>query len=264
MDKIEYALITGASAGVGKEMAYMLAKKQKNLVLVARSERVLEAMQKELQDSYGISVLVFAIDLSKEGAAQRLFSFCQEKNMFISLLINNAGVGAFGESVALGSSVLPMLYLNILSLTELCAFFGKEMKDKGRGSILNIGSIAGNQPTSFFASYAASKSYVLNYSLALRHELRPFGVNVTCAQPGYIRTGFDDTCNIKSEKYKRFSYKNGMSAKNVAKKALAAVFRKRSFVRIGFTNKIVAFVSTFIPRNLLAFLMSKSIRSMTK
>ncbi|HPM06532.1 MAG TPA: SDR family oxidoreductase [Treponemataceae bacterium] len=263
MDKIEYALITGASAGVGKEMAYMLAKKQKNLVLVARSERVLQSMQKELQDSYGISVLVFAIDLSKEGAAQRLFSFCQEK-MFVSLLINNAGVGAFGESVALGNSVLPMLYLNILSLTELCAFFGKEMKERGRGSILNIGSIAGNQPTSFFASYAASKSYVLNYSLALRHELRPFGVNVTCAQPGYIRTGFDDTCNIKSEKYKRFSYKNGMSAKNVAKKALAAVFRKRSFVRIGFTNKIVAFVSTFIPRNLLAFLMSKSIRSMTK
>ena len=125
MNTSEYTLITGASAGVGKEMAYMLAKKQKNLVLVARSERVLEAMQKELQDSYGISVLVFAIDLSKEGAAQRLFSFCQEK-MFVSLLINNAGVGAFGESVALGNSVLPMLYLNILSLTELCAFLARD------------------------------------------------------------------------------------------------------------------------------------------
>ena len=115
-------------------------------------------MQKELQDSYGISVLVFAIDLSKEGAAQRLFFFVKKKCLFL-LLINNAGVGAFGESVALGTLGTPMLYLNILSLTELCAFFGKEMKDKGRGSILNIGSIAGNQPTGF-ASYAASKSYV--------------------------------------------------------------------------------------------------------
>lgn len=262
--KEQWALITGASGGVGKEIAKILSEKGWNLVLVARSENKLSELSKDLMESSQIDVKTFSIDLSSENAAKKVFEFCNENNIVINLLINNAGCGVFGSSVELGEKVLPMLNLNIIALTQMCAIFGKQMQENNSGSILNIGSIAGNQPTPMFASYAASKSYVLNYSLALRHELSKFNVNVTCVQPGYIRTEFDANCGIMSEKYKKFSYKNGMTAHAVAKVAVKSVLKKRSYVRAGFTNKILAFFSGLIPKNFLAWTLSKSISSLTK
>ncbi|MEE0878328.1 MAG: SDR family oxidoreductase [Treponemataceae bacterium] len=260
----KWALITGASGGVGKEIAKILAKKGWNLVLVARSESKLVDLSKELVESNSINVKTFSIDLASENASVKVFDFCKENSIVVDLLINNAGCGLFGSSVELGEKVLPMLNLNIIALTQMCAIFGKQMQENKSGSILNIGSIAGNQPTPMFASYAASKSYVLNYSLALRHELSKYGVNVTCVQPGYIRTEFDANCGIQSEKYKKFSYNNGMTAEAVAKVAVKSVLKKRSYVRAGFTNKIVAFFSGLIPKNFLAWTLSKSISSLTK
>ena len=260
----KWALITGASGGVGKEIAKILAKKGWNLVLVARSESKLVDLSKELVESSSINVKTFSIDLASENASVKVFDFCFENEIVVDLLINNAGCGLFGSSVELGEKVLPMLNLNIIALTQMCAVFGKQMQENKSGSILNIGSIAGNQPTPMFASYAASKSYVLNYSLALRHELSKYGVNVTCVQPGYIRTEFDANCGIQSEKYKKFSYNNGMTAEAVANVAVISVLKKRSYVRAGFTNKIVAFFSGLIPKNFLAWTLSKSISSLTK
>ncbi len=263
MKNNQWALVTGASAGVGKEIAAILASKGWNLILVARSENILLDLKDNLAKKHAVQVEIKMADLSKSGSAHEVFSFCCEKNYKVDLLVNNAGTGVFGESVELQDTVIPMLHLNIISLTQLCALFGSKMKERRQGYILNIGSIAGNQPTSYFASYAASKSYVLQYSLALRHELSPYNVHVTCAQPGYIRTAFDTNCNIASEKYKKFSYKNGMSAFAVAKSCVSSVLRKRSYVRVGLTNKIVAFISGLIPRNFLAWILSKSVRSMT-
>ncbi|MBP7479732.1 MAG: SDR family oxidoreductase [Spirochaetaceae bacterium] len=264
MKNSQWALVTGASAGVGREIAVILASKGWNLVLAARSEDKLSVLKEELISSYAVQIEVIKSDLSKPDSAKAVFDFCVGKNIAVDLLINNAGTGAFGESVVLQDSVIPMIHLNVISLTQLCALFGSQMKERKSGSILNVGSIAGNQPTSYFASYAASKSYVLNYSLALRHELSPYNVHVTCVQPGYIRTAFDDNCNVVSEKYKKFSHKNGMTALAVAKCCVSSVLHKRSYVRAGLTNKIAAFVSGLIPRNFLAWILSISVRSMTK
>lgn len=264
MQKTQVALVTGASQGVGQEIAKILAKKGWDLVLVARSQNKLEALKKELIESYSVRVECFAVDLSRTDAPALLKSFCELKQVTIDLLINNAGSGLFGESVELGNDALPMLTLNIVALTHMCALFGKEMKERRSGSILNIGSIAGNQPTAYFASYAASKSYVFNYSLALRNELKPYKVNVTCVQPGYIRTNFDNTCRIQSQTYKKFSYKNGMSAEAVAACAVKSVLKKRAFVRAGFSNKCTAFFSNLVPRTFLAWILAVSVRSMTK
>ena len=260
----KWVLITGASAGVGKEIAGIMAKKNWNLVLVARSADKLKELAAQLNKDYGVQVKECPADLSKDNAAHEIFDFCESQNLKIDLLINNAGAGLYGPSIELGDKALGMLKLNMLALTQMCSVFGKDMAERKSGSILNIGSIAGNQPTPFFASYAASKSYVLNYSLALRHELGAYGVNVTCVQPGYIRTQFDNNCGIVSEKYKKFSYNNGMSAYAVAKCAVASVLKKRSYVRAGFTNKITAFVSGLIPKNFLAWCISKSMKSLTK
>lgn len=263
MKNNQWALVTGASAGVGRDIAKILAGKGWNLVLAARSDDKLAELKEEISVSCPIQVEVIKADLSKAGSAKEVFDFCLGRNITIDLLVNNAGTGAFGESVVLQDSVIPMIYLNVISLTELCALFGRQMKERRSGSILNVGSIAGNQPTSYFASYAASKSYVLNYSLALRHELSPYNVNVTCVQPGYIRTSFDDNCNVVSEKYKKFSHKNGMTSFAVAQCCVSSVLHKRSYVRAGLTNKVAAFVSGLIPRNFLAWILSISVRSMT-
>ena len=206
MNNNKWALVTGASGGVGKEIATILAEKRWNLVLVARSQDKLAELKKDLNEKIGIDVKVFPCDLSKSDAAHDIFNFCESEHIKIDLLINNAGAGLYGPSIELGDKALDMLRLNILALTQMCTVFGKDMAERKSGSILNIGSIAGNQPTPLFASYAASKSYVLNYSLALRHELSAYGVNVTCVQPGYIRTQFDNNCGIVSEKYKRPVY----------------------------------------------------------
>lgn len=258
------ALITGASSGVGREIALILAQKGWNLILVARSQDKLEKLKNELIETYKITADYFCADLSKTTAAQEIKNFCDSKNYVVDLLINNAGAGLFGESVELGDAVVGMLNLNVVSLTQMCAVFGKQMKERKQGSILNIGSLAGNQPTAYFASYASSKSYVLFYSVALRHELGQYGVNVTCCQPGYIRTDFDNNCKIQSEKYKKFSYKNGMTAKAVAKCAVKAVLHKRSYVRAGLANKFAGFFSGLIPKNFLAWILSGTIKNLTK
>ena len=264
MDYSKWALVTGASGGVGKEIALILSEKKWNLVLVARSEERLNQLKTELNEKNNIEVKCFSCDLSKDDSARDVFNYCESEKIKIDLLVNNAGCGLYGFSTDLGEKVSGMIKLNILTLTQLCAIFGKDMAERKSGSILNIGSIAGNQPTPRFASYAASKSYVLNYSLALRHELSEYGVNVTCVQPGYIRTSFDDNCGIVSEKYKRFSYKNGMTAHAVAKCAVKSVLAKRSYVRAGFANKLAAFASGLVPKNFLAWCISKSMKSLTK
>ena len=259
----KWALVTGASGGVGKEIATILAEKKYNLVLVARSEDKLSSLHDELILKNEIQVKIFACDLSKENAAHEIFDFCKKEKIKINLLMNNAGCGLYGSSIELGDKAVGMLKLNIIALTQMCSVFGSDMASRGEGSILNIGSIAGNQPTPMFASYAASKNYVLSYSLALRHELSEYGVNVTCVQPGYIRTNFDNNCGIVSEKYKKFSYKNGMSAHAVAKCAVNSVLAGRSYVRAGFANKVTAFASGLIPKNFLAWCISKSMKSLT-
>lgn len=264
MNNRKWALVTGASGGVGKETARILAGKKWNLILVARSQDKLYQLKTELNEKEGIDIRIFPCDLARENASHEVFSFCEKEGLKVDLLINNAGCGLYGPSIELGDKTLGMLNLNIIALTQMCMIFGKDMAERREGSILNIGSIAGNQPTPLFASYAASKSYVLNYSLALRHELSQYGVNVTCLQPGYIRTQFDNNCGIESEKYKKFSYKNGMTAYAVAKRGVKAVFSKRSYVRAGFVNKIAAFASGLVPKNFLSWCISKSMKSLTK
>lgn len=266
----KWALVTGASAGTGREMARLLAARGWNVIAAARSREKLDALCAELTAAYQVEAQSAAVDLSRPGAAAELYQNCRAKKdaagnaLTVSLLVNNAGAGLYGESTALAASaVIPMLHLNIIALTELCALFGADMKARSAGSILNIGSLTANQPSPYFASYGAGKSYVKNYSLALREELKPRGVNVTCVQPGYIRTAFDDNCHIPSEKYKRFSYKNGMPPERVARIALRAEQRRRACVNAGWANTFMAFAAKLVPAGLIAALLARSVRSLT-
>jgi short-subunit dehydrogenase len=262
-----WALVTGASGGLGHEIALLLAQKGWNLILTARTEAKLIAL-KDTVTSLNVDVRVVPADLSAPDSAEKLYAACGQLRderggaIDVSLLVNNAGAGMFGESV--DSDAASLIRLNMESLTGLCALFGRGMKQKHSGNILNIGSLTANQPTPYFASYGASKAYVRHYSLALRQELAPYGVRVTCAEPGYIRTSFDDNSRITSGRYKRFSYNNGMEASTVAKIAVRAMEKNRALVTAGFFNSLSAFCSRLLPLPFLAFALARSVRFLTK
>lgn len=246
------ALVTGASGGLGREMALGLARAGWELILVGRDAGRLEACRRSLAGTRSAEAVTIRSDLSEPGAASRLFDECQGRGFEVELLVNNAGCGLFGLSVALSpSGVESMLALNMIALSSLCSLFGASMKVRGSGKILNIGSLVGKFAVPYFSSYAASKSYVLSYSLALRSELRHTGVSVSCLLPGYIRTDFDERAGISSPTYRRFSKRNGKDAALVARAGLKMLRRGRPYASIGVGDKLVSGLSTVVPRSLV-------------
>jgi uncharacterized protein len=259
-----YALVTGASGGLGREFAKQLALSGWKLILVGRGADRLEETRRALAGPAAGEAIALRADLAEKGAAARLHDECCARGLEVELLVNNAGAGLFGKSVDLSSEkVESMLALNMLSLTSLCALFGADMAKKGSGRILNVGSLAGKYALPYFASYAASKSYVLSYSLALRAELKTSGVRVSCVLPGYIRTGFDESAGIGSPKYRAFSARMGKSPQAVARAGLAAASRNRPYAVAGGSNKIAAALSNLVPVSAMPALSKPFLDGMT-
>jgi len=248
-----WALVTGASSGLGRALAIQLAREGRSLILVGRDERRLEEARSACAAA-GAGAIAIRADLSLPGAAEGLHARCVGDGMDVDFLVNNAGAGIFGESVGIPPDKLAaMIALNVTALTQLCALFGADMKRKGRGAILNVGSFAGKQATPYFASYAASKSYVLRYSHALRAELAESGVQVTCLMPGYVRTAFDESAGASNAAYRAFSESNAMEAEAVAAIGLRAAGRGRASVIAGARNKIAAFLLGLLPESAIPF-----------
>jgi hypothetical protein len=246
------ALVTGASGGIGREFAKQLSLSGWKLILVGRNQDRLEETKRSLGENAAAETVQIMADLGQPGAGIALHRTCVERGLEVELLVNNAGAGLFGLSADLPADrVESMLCLNILSLTSLCALFARDMKAMGSGRILNVGSLAGNFALPYFASYAASKSYVLAYSLALRAELRPARVSVSCILPGYVRTGFDDSAGIQSPAYRAISAAAGMEAAAVARAGLRALELNRPYATAGVRNKIAAALSKLMPRSAL-------------
>lgn len=246
------ALVTGASGGIGREFAIQLGRAGWDLILVGRNRDRLEETRHSLPKRSADGSLSLVADLGDRGAGIGLHEECARRGLAVELLVNNAGSGLFGESAELSAEKAEsMLGLNILALTSLCALFGRDMRAKRTGRILNVGSLAGNFALPYFASYAASKSYVLSYSLALRAELRSAGVSVCCILPGYVRTAFDQSAGIASPAYLSFSERSGMEASEVARAGLRALESDRPFAVAGFSNKIASALSKLVPRSVL-------------
>lgn len=254
------ALVTGASGGIGAEFARALSREGWRLVLAGRSAERLESVRAGLEGPLAKEALVLQADLSEPGAGERLHRACGDRGLEVDLLVNNAGAGVFGESADLRPDELEaMAALNVTALTVLSSLFGRDMRDRGRGGILNVGSFAGLNATPYFAAYAATKSYVLSFSLALRAELRPRGVGVTCLLPGYVRTNFDAAAGIRSARYLAFSERNAMDAADVARIGLRALARGRAWVVAGARNKLAAFLLGLLPRAAAPALMKASL-----
>jgi len=246
----QYALITGASKGIGRSIAICLAKRKYNLLLVARSAPELATLKLELSTQYGINVEVYAMDLSVQGAAKRVAEWCKDNAFPVSVLVNNAGFGVWGKFDSLSiDDQLNMLQLNVTALTELTYHLLPLLKRNQQGYVLNVSSTAAYQAVPTLAMYAATKSYVLSFSRAIRYELKDSSVSVTCISPGPVGTGFAERAGLSV--INDIAEKFNMDADVVAEIGVKAMFNKKAEVIPGFTNIISAYANRILPKSLI-------------
>jgi uncharacterized protein len=244
------ALITGASSGIGYELAQLFARDRYNLVLVARSADKLKQIADEFTRQFGISVKIISLDLSLPDAPEKVFSELQQEAIEIDVLVNNAGFASYGFFWETDlNAELQMMQLNMVALTHLTKLFLKEMVSRHEGKILNIASTAAFQPGPLMAVYYATKAYVLSFSEALANELQGTGVTVTALCPGPTESGFQARANM--EESKLVSGKRIMDAKTVAEIGYRGLMKGETVVIPGLKNKLLALSVRFTPRNLV-------------
>ncbi|HEY7986523.1 MAG TPA: SDR family oxidoreductase [Methylophilaceae bacterium] len=242
---MQYALITGASSGIGLELAKIMAAKGHHLILVARRLNLLQELKASLEKKYAVKVETRVADLSALGEAKALHEFCQHRELEVEYLINNAGYGDYGKFDADKIDIYQnMLQLNIVALTELTALFVNDMKQRKSGRIMNVGSIAAFQPGPNLAVYAASKAYVMHFTEALNYELRGSGVIATVLNPGMTETGFFSRAKMENATNAQNTM---MDAASVAKSGYEAMMAGKLNVIPGWKNRMLAFGSQTMP-----------------
>ena len=252
----ETALITGASSGIGLEIARLFAASGKDLLLVARNSERLEDIRKDFETKYKIRVSVLPLDLSLKESCDRIVSYIEKEKLQIVYLVNNAGFGDFGPFVERNYDKLDnMIALNISALSRLTHVIVGQMLKQGKGRILNVASIAALQPVPQMAVYAATKAYVLSFSQALSYELRKQKLSVTALLPGPTDTAFFERGEGLNSRMRSFS----MSPQSVAKTAYRAMLKGRRRVTAGYRNKFLALLSKLFPVNSLLLSISNSI-----
>jgi uncharacterized protein len=241
-------LITGASGGIGYELAKLFARDHHNLVLVARSADKLAQVAAELR-GHGITVKAIALDLATPPAATFLFDQLQREGIIIDILVNNAGFGTFGEFAQMPEEeILSQIDLNIRVLTELTRLFLSAMAKRHSGRIMNVASTAAFQPGPLMAVYYATKAYVLSFSEAIANELHHSGVTVTCFCPGATHTDFAKRAGMENSRL--FKQIGAMSAERVALDGYRAVMEGRTLAISGVHNWVVAQSNRFAPRRM--------------
>lgn len=252
-----YCLITGATSGIGMEFARVLAVNGNNLILVARNQTHLENAAYELTTAYeGIDARIYSTDLSVPGAPKKLYDDIKADGLEVEILINNAGVGHLNAFLDSDFNVQQnLINLNITALTELLHLFGKDMKARGHGKILNVSSVAALSTGPYMATYYASKAYVLSLSHAVGQELKGSGVTVTALCPGPTNTNFARNAGMdNSILYNRHGSK---SSTQVAVKGYKAMMRGQNVKYYGWITYLYNIGARLLPRNLCGKIAKK-------
>jgi hypothetical protein len=241
------ALITGASMGIGYELAKQFAQNGNNVVLVARSADKLNAIASEFEKAYKIKADVIAVDLSKPNIAEEVYDEVKKRGISIEYLINNAGFGEFGMFFETDwNKEKMMIDLNITTLTHFCKLYVKDMLARKSGKIMNVASTASFQPGPTMAVYYATKAYVLSFSEAISNELEGTGVTVTALCPGPTESNFQAAANL--EESKLVKGKKLPTAAEVAEYGYKALMRGKVVAIHGFKNYLLAQSNRFAPR----------------
>lgn len=250
MTQSSYALITGASSGIGFELAKCFAHQKINLVLVARTTVKLEELAREMEREHGIRAHVIAVDLSEPDVANTIFNECRNLGLEVEYLVNNAGFGSFGPFLDTGWDISRrMIDLNIMALTHLTWLFAPKMRERRRGRILNVASTAAFVPGPMMAVYYATKAFVLSFSEALGAELAGSGVTVTALCPGLTNSGFHAVA--KTEDLRWVKGRRISSSREVAERGFEAMMAGEPVAIQGAMNYLLTQTVRFTPRNLV-------------
>jgi short-subunit dehydrogenase len=244
------ALITGASGGIGEELAKVFAERGFDLVLVARTEAKLAALGESLAERHGIRAIPIAADLSQSESPAEVVAQLASRGLTVDVLVNNAGFAAYGkfQEIDLGHQ-RQLIQVNIAALTELTHHLLPGMLARRRGKILNVASTAAFMPGPLMAVYYASKAYVLSFSEALNNELAGTGVTVTALCPGPTSSGFQARAQMEESRLVRG--REIMDATTVARAAYAALMRGRPLVIPGRSNWLVTLMPRLLPRRII-------------
>ncbi len=240
------ALITGASSGIGLELARIFARENHNLVLAARSGDKLRQLASELEKAHGTRSLILAVDLSAPGSAAYVLDQTTRADIPVDILVNNAGFGQFGPFAECDlEECLQQIQLNVTTLTHLTRLYLPAMLERREGRILNVASTAAFQPGPLMAVYYATKAYVLHFSEAIANELKGSGVTVTCLCPGVTTTQFHERAKMTNSRLLQFG---SMDARTVAGIGYRGLMNGKPVVIAGFKNWLLAQSIRFSPR----------------
>jgi len=244
-----YALITGASRGIGKSIAIEMAAHGFDLLLVSRSEELLQKTSSEISAAHKIKVNHLAIDLTTAGATKKISDWCASNNYEVNALVNNAGYGIWGlfENVPLAEEQ-NMMQLHMNTMVELCHAFIPTLKKFKPAYILNVSSTAAFQAVPAMSVYAATKAFVITFTRGLQYELRDSGIKVSCLIPGTTDTSFMD--RAKMDPLREIAKKFEMPPDSVAKAAVQGLLKGTLEIIPGFSNKASAVGTKFLPKRL--------------
>ncbi len=253
------ALITGASGGIGLELAHIHASKGDNLVLVARCKKKLDEFKLEMEKTYGVTVYNIGKDLTDLNSAKEIYDEVMCKKIHIDYLINNAGFGDFGLFAETDwEKQSRMINLNITTLTYLTRLFLPQMLKSRYGKILNVASTAAFQPGPTMSVYFATKAFVLSFSEAIANEIKGKGVTVTALCPGATDTGFKSAASL--ERSKLFRGKNVATPKSVAEYGYQQMMKGETVAVHGFLNSLITKIISITPRDIVTSIARKRLK----
>ncbi|MDQ3395806.1 MAG: SDR family oxidoreductase, partial [Bacteroidota bacterium] len=254
-DKRKYTLITGSSSGIGKAMAEECAKRNQNLILAALPNTGLEQVKIYLQNKYTVDIKIFELNLTKHESIQNLYDWCDDQNLSIDKLINNAGIGdcSYFESTDI-NFYLDMIQLNAQAVLTMTKLFIPKLREHKQSYILNTGSFAALMPVPFKSVYSATKSFVLAFSRALEMELKEFGIHVSCVCPGPTST------EVLMARHEAMGQKSDfliMTPEEVAKLAIDGLLSHKGLIVPGWKNKLLLNVDLVMPHKLKNYILKR-------
>jgi len=257
----KHALITGASSGIGYELAKLFAKDNYNLVLVGRNHDTLNQVAGEMSELYGsIHTHIIVADLFEPESAQKIYDRTQELGITVNVLVNDAGQGEWGRFAKTDlEREISLVQLNIVSLMSLTKFYLKDMVERREGKILQLASSVSKAPSPYLAVYAATKAFVLSFTEALAEELKETGVSITALQPDATDTDFFH--KAKAENTVTYKERDLYSPEEVALAGYEGLMNGDTTVLPGFMNKTQAVMNTIMPDSAIAANMSKQMES---
>lgn len=247
---MSYALITGASSGIGRCYTHEMARRGFNIIAVSNQQEALNTLQEEIHTTYNVEVVTMFADLAEQNAAKDIFDRCKELDIEVEILICNAGMLLFSTLVNTNPEKLhTIINLHCTTTSLLCRYFGEEMKLKQRGRILIMSSSTTWLPYPTISHYAATKAYIKSFAFSLWYELHRYGVSVTALFPGAVDTPFYNLSNKLRKLFRTLGIM--MSAETIAKRGVNAMFRGQRRLTPGLFTKLVVAICAILPARIL-------------